>query len=858
MIGLARAWSFSFLAVATWAVVSCVGIASLLAIEINIPPDPHFGDDQGIGTGTTVNVFGGGQIGRSFEVGAIDHSSQDVILNVAGGVVGGELHANGGSVVNVSLGTVGDDMVAKINSQVNISGGTVGFNFVAETNSSMHLSGGLLRGDVVAHTDSVIDISGGTLGPFTEAGLPDGSSSNVEVNISGGYVGGGFNANGGSRIVMTGGVLGNIFGSGGDSFNAYAHSLVNIFGGVFDYDFDTFEDSNVHLHGGEFMIDDQPAPVEVPITLSSWNILTGVLSDGTPFAIGAELDDEIWPQTVTLHEMMLPPIEATVIHVPPETAPKSIRAGQTLHVHPTGNVGDFFRAGPGSAIVMDGGQLGNDSEVRGATVTLIDGTIGESFRLFGNAVFDVRGGRVRDFMDVGSNAVVNVSGGQIGIGARFGTDTVANISAGVIGSFFQGDEVLLSGGVIGSTFSANALTVEGGEFLLDGEAVSGLENPGNSVLVALNAGVLSGILTDGTPFAFSTQYNDSFGGAIRLIAAELPDVGPAVIDASTGVIPSGLRDGQTLNVGVGANVNSDMVAGPGSVVNVDGGEFAGSLRTVGAMVNISGGGNVSQVIALTGTRVELSDGVLGGGSRLGEGAELTVSGGEIRDRFESQPGSLVKTTDGVIGRDVLLQGDVSIEGGQFGDQLRIFTEGTVDISGGTFGKFWASKGTINLYGTEFQLDGASIADLVPNTPVEIAQRGVTLTGTFADGSVFDFQLNGSLDFNSDFFLSNAMLNIVLVDAVHLPGDFSGNGVVDAADYTVWKDTFGSTTELGADGNHNEIIDAADYTVWKDNFGRSAAGGGSVAVPESGTMTFMVFVIATIARQTRGVSVKNRG
>ncbi|MEZ6103803.1 MAG: leucine-rich repeat domain-containing protein [Pirellulaceae bacterium] len=54
----------------------------------------------------------------------------------------------------------------------------------------------------------------------------------------------------------------------------------------------------------------------------------------------------------------------------------------------------------------------------------------------------------------------------------------------------------------------------------------------------------------------------------------------------------------------------------------------------------------------------------------------------------------------------------------------------------------------------------------------------------------------------------------------IPGDYNGNGKVDAADYTVWKDIYGSTTNLIADGNANGVIDAADYTVWKDNFGQS--------------------------------------
>lgn len=62
----------------------------------------------------------------------------------------------------------------------------------------------------------------------------------------------------------------------------------------------------------------------------------------------------------------------------------------------------------------------------------------------------------------------------------------------------------------------------------------------------------------------------------------------------------------------------------------------------------------------------------------------------------------------------------------------------------------------------------------------------------------------------------------------LAGDFTRNGVVDAADYTKWRDGLGSN------------YTAADYTTWKTNFGRrtgagasapGSAGGKAATVPE---------------------------
>jgi hypothetical protein len=80
----------------------------------------------------------------------------------------------------------------------------------------------------------------------------------------------------------------------------------------------------------------------------------------------------------------------------------------------------------------------------------------------------------------------------------------------------------------------------------------------------------------------------------------------------------------------------------------------------------------------------------------------------------------------------------------------------------------------------------------------------------------------------------------------LPGDYNGDGRVDAADYTVWRDTlrdFGP--DLAADGDGNGQVDGGDYAVWRSNFGRvagSALSVGAVAVPEPGSVVLTATMV----------------
>lgn len=68
----------------------------------------------------------------------------------------------------------------------------------------------------------------------------------------------------------------------------------------------------------------------------------------------------------------------------------------------------------------------------------------------------------------------------------------------------------------------------------------------------------------------------------------------------------------------------------------------------------------------------------------------------------------------------------------------------------------------------------------------------------------------------------------------LAGDYNCSGAVDDSDYTLWKNTFGSTQALAADGNGDGVVNAADYTVWRNNAGASP-GLATHVVPEPGNL-----------------------
>ena len=99
-------------------------------------------------------------------------------------------------------------------------------------------------------------------------------------------------------------------------------------------------------------------------------------------------------------------------------------------------------------------------------------------------------------------------------------------------------------------------------------------------------------------------------------------------------------------------------------------------------------------------------------------------------------------------------------------------------------------------------------------------------------------------------------NLVVVNNDLAPlgnGDYNGDGMVNAADYTIWRDTLGSTTDLRANGDDSGasqgVIDQADYDAWVAQFGNAVPLGAGASIPEP-SAALLLLAAGTVVAGTR--------
>ncbi len=142
------------------------------------------------------------------------------------------------------------------------------------------------------------------------------------------------------------------------------------------------------------------------------------------------------------------------------------------------------------------------------------------------------------------------------------------------------------------------------------------------------------------------------------------------------------------------------------------------------------------------------------------------------------------------------------------------------------------------------------ASLPDGSPLDYRQSFTGDHGELASGdpstpSSQPTETQGSLESNREVPYGTRLLTNVGAPN-YITGDYNNDGVVNAADYTVWRDT---TSVLGsesvhpeADHNHDFRVDQSDYDLWAKHFGSPHSTPvviASAAVPEPTTLAVLL-------------------
>jgi hypothetical protein len=136
-------------------------------------------------------------------------------------------------------------------------------------------------------------------------------------------------------------------------------------------------------------------------------------------------------------------------------------------------------------------------------------------------------------------------------------------------------------------------------------------------------------------------------------------------------------------------------------------------------------------------------------------------------------------------------------------------------------------------------------------------------GLYTDG-VLNPEIASIIDLErvtlADIILANSSIDHLQENVffVPIPGDFNGDGAVDAADYVVWR-KYEGTNNVWADGDGNGSVGAEDLALWRANYGRMAGTIGGLSpnqVPEpvSAALVCMALVAISLSWQRRPFAV----
>jgi autotransporter-associated beta strand protein len=130
-----------------------------------------------------------------------------------------------------------------------------------------------------------------------------------------------------------------------------------------------------------------------------------------------------------------------------------------------------------------------------------------------------------------------------------------------------------------------------------------------------------------------------------------------------------------------------------------------------------------------------------------------------------------------------------------------------------------------------------------------AQSAITGAIGSTSGTIAGFAATISLD-NTNF---DVLLNVT---GPGVAGDYNSNGVVDAADYVVWRKKVGAASLTNRSNTISGPVGQADYDFWRSRFGATSGSGsmlGGASVPEPSTAILLASMMLMLAVKRRSNS-----
>ena len=402
--------------------------------------------------------------------------------------------------------------------------------------------------------------------------------------------------------------------------------------------------------------------------------------------------------------------------------------GSTLNLH-GGNI-EHVNVTLGGLIAMNGGSIDYLHPNSGSEIQLNGGVITYGLPIgFADVKFTLSGGRIDGELIVGQDSEFTIQGGYLDSKVRTDPRSIVTLSGGRFS-----ERMRIFGGEI-----------RGSEFRLNG-------NPYDASLLSdLEDGIFTGVFADGTPFFFDSDFGDILK-QITLTESPPPpaDLHPMVVDSATTAGPLGLRPGQTLTLREGGSLLEGFTAIDANL-RIDGGS-ADKIKLVSTTAQVDGGQLSGRIRAFEGSHIEVTGGNLAEGLTAVSGSHAAIRGGEI---------------DSIVAGAL---GYIDIHGGEIGSVATV-QGSSLQVRGGTFSRdFYVRAGSrIEIYGSEFYLDGNYIDDPFLDSGITLLERDMTLSGVLSDGSPFIFDLNHTPTPGEDYFDPAAVLTVTKVSIVPEPG-----------------------------------------------------------------------------------------